>query len=143
VKIYYIKLIEKENLKLLATRDVPVNNNALGTIALSTEPFMKQVFISGNFEQDDLERKLFVIRKLAENEIRNSDIQLKKYFYIPSLSTRVIVYKGMFTPAQLLDYFPDLANEKCTSAIALVHSRFSTNTFPTWDLAQPFRYLSP
>ncbi len=135
-------LIEKENLKLLATRDVPVNGSVLGEIARNTEPFMKQVFISGNHEQDDLERKLFVIRKLAENEIRNSSIAQKNYFYIPSLSTRVIIYKGMFTPEQLGDYFPDLINEGFKSAISLVHSRFSTNTFPTWDLSQPFRYLA-
>jgi glutamate synthase (NADPH) large chain len=103
---------------------------------------MKQVFITGDYEQDDLERKLFVIRKLAENQIRNSDISQKNYFYLPSLSTKVMIYKGMFTPAQLGEYFPDLGNKEFKSAIALVHSRFSTNTFPTWDLAQPFRYLA-
>ncbi len=140
-KIFF-SMVEKENLRVIATRDVPVNNQTLGEIALSTEPFMKQVFLAGDYEQDDLERKLFVIRKLAENEIRNSEIALKSYFYIPSLSTRVMIYKGMFTPAQLGEYFPDLGNKNFESAIALVHSRFSTNTFPTWDLAQPFRYLA-
>ena len=140
-KIFY-SLIGNEDLRLIATRDVPVNNSALGEIALSTEPFMKQVFITGNYEQDELERKLFVIRKLSENEIRNSDISQKNYFYVPSLSTRIIIYKGMFTPAQLGEYFPDLGDKKFSSAIALIHSRFSTNTFPTWDLAQPFRYLA-
>jgi glutamate synthase (NADPH) large chain len=138
----FFSLLEKEDLRLTATRDVPVNNRSLGEIALSTEPFMKQVFITGNYEQDELERKLFVIRKLAENQVRNSDVSQKHWFYIPSLSTKVMVYKGMFTPAQLVDYFPDLENRNFTSAIALVHSRFSTNTFPTWDLAQPFRYLA-
>ncbi len=140
-KIFF-SLIERENLKVIGVRDVPVNSNILGEIALSTEPCIKQVFITGNHEQDDLERKLFVIRKLAENEIRNSAISQKDYFYLPSLSTRLMIYKGMFTPAQLGDYFPDLGKENFASAIALVHSRFSTNTFPTWDLAQPFRYLA-
>jgi glutamate synthase (NADPH) large chain len=135
-------LVEKENLKIIGTRDVPVNSRVLGEIALSTEPVMKQVFISGDYEQDDLERKLFVIRKLAENQIRNSDISQKNYFYLPSLSTKVMIYKGMFTPTQLGEYFADLGNKEFKSAIALVHSRFSTNTFPTWDLAQPFRYLA-
>jgi len=138
----FLEMVEKENLKIIGMRDVPVNSNVLGEIALSTEPFIKQVFITGNYEQDDLERKLFVIRKLAENEIRNSGIAQKSYFYLPSLSTKVMIYKGMFTPAQLGEYFPDLSKENFTSAIALVHSRFSTNTFPTWDLAQPFRYIA-
>lgn len=138
----FMSLVEKENLKIIAERDVPVQSNVLGEIALSTEPFMKQVFISGNHEQDDMERKLYVIRKLAENQIRNSDIKQKDYFCLPSLSTRMVIYKGMFTPAQLGEYFPDLRNDSFSSAIALVHSRFSTNTFPTWDLAQPFRYLA-
>ena len=140
-KIFY-SMVDKENLKVIATRDIPVNKSVLGEIALSTEPFMKQVFIAGDHEQDDLERKLYVIRKLAENEIRNSTIRQKHYFYLPSLSTKVITYKGMFTPVQLKEYFPDLQNESFKSAIALVHSRFSTNTFPAWDLAQPFRYIA-
>ncbi len=140
-KIFF-SIIERENLHVIAVRETPVNNTILGEIALSTEPFMIQVFISGNHEQDDLERKLYVVRKQAENEIFNSDIGQKSYFSLPSLSTRVMIYKGMFTPAQLRNYFPDLKNESFTSAIALVHSRFSTNTFPTWDLAQPFRYLA-
>ena len=140
-KIFF-SLIDQEDLRLVATRSVPVNNRILGEIALSTEPFMKQVFITGDYEQDDLERKLFVIRKLAENQIRQSTIAQKNYFYLPSLSTRVMIYKGMFTPSQLGEYFPDLGKNNFESAIALVHSRFSTNTFPTWDLAQPFRYLA-
>ena len=140
-KIFFTK-IKNENLKVAGTRDVPVNNSILGEIALRTEPFMKQVFISGEYEQDDLERKLFVVRKMAENEIRNSGISQKEYFYISSLSTRVMIYKGMFTPEQLGEYFQDLRNDKFKSAISLVHSRFSTNTFPTWDLAQPFRYIA-
>ncbi len=140
-EIFYAK-VKGENLKIIGTRDIPVNNSILGEIALRTEPYMKQVFISGDYEQDDLERKLYVVRKMTENEIRKSGISQKEYFYISSLSTRVIIYKGMFTPSQLGEYFPDLRNEKFKSAIALVHSRFSTNTFPSWDLAQPFRYIA-
>ncbi|MFO7922722.1 MAG: glutamate synthase large subunit [Bacteroidales bacterium] len=138
----FFSLVEEENLQVIGTRDIPVNSTILGEIASRTEPFIKQVFLSGNYEQDDLERKLYVIRKLAENKIRLSGILQKEYFYIPSLSTRVMIYKGMFTPSQLGEYFTDLGDAGFASAIALVHSRFSTNTFPTWDLAQPFRYLA-
>lgn len=138
----FLTHIENENLRVIATRDVPVNKSVLGEIASRTEPFMKQYFISGNYEQDDLERKLYVVRKLAEKEIRDSALTQKNYFYVSSLSTRVMIYKGMFTPRQLGEYFHDLNNEEFKSAIALVHSRFSTNTFPTWDLAQPFRYIA-
>jgi glutamate synthase (NADPH) large chain len=139
--IFY-NLVKKENLEIVATRDVPVNNSVVGEIARTTEPFMKQVFIKGAYEQDDLERKLYVIRKLAEKEVRESQIKEKNFFYLPSLSTRIMVFKGMFTPEQLESYFPDFQDRTFESAIALVHSRFSTNTFPTWDLAQPFRFIA-
>jgi glutamate synthase (NADPH/NADH) large chain len=135
-------IIDEEKLELLATRDVPVTNDALGAIARSTEPFVKQVFITGPYEQDDLERKLYVVRKLAEKRIRESDIKTKSFFYISSLSSRVMIFKGMFTPEQLASYFDDLQDKNFESAIALVHSRFSTNTFPTWSLAQPFRFIA-
>ncbi len=134
--------VSKENLHIAAVRDVPVNSSVLGEIALRTEPCIRQVFITGNHEQEDLERKLYVIRKLVEKQIRSSTIGQKDWFSVPSLSTRVIVYKGMFTPEQLQRYYPDLGEKIFASAIALVHSRFSTNTFPTWDLAQPFRFLA-
>ena len=91
--------------------------------------------------QEDLERRLYIIRKQAERIIRESDIRQKSFFYIPSLSTKVLVYKGMLTSTQLGEYFRDLTDRRMQSAIALVHSRFSTNTFPSWDLAQPFRML--
>lgn len=136
------ELIISEGLQTIAFRDVPVNNQVIGDIARSTEPVMKQVFITGNYEQDELERKLYVVRKRTEKSIRESDLSQKKFFYFSSLSTRVMIYKGMFTPDQLNEYFPDLHDKDFQSAIALVHSRFSTNTFPTWDLAQPFRYLA-
>lgn len=141
-----IEILEKsllsENLKVIAYREVPVNSLCLGEIALSSEPYSKQVFITGPYEQEELERKLYKVRKLSERLVRESNIEQKGYYYFPSLSTKVMIYKGMLTPLQVPDYFHDLSDESMTSAIALIHSRFSTNTFPTWDLAQPFRYLA-
>ncbi|SHF27534.1 glutamate synthase (NADPH/NADH) large chain [Mariniphaga anaerophila] len=134
--------IKEEGLTLVGYRDVPVDHSVPGEIAKTTEPSIKQVFVKANLEKDDLERKLYVVRKLAEKEIRESKLKYKESFYQPSLSAKVIVYKGMLTPEQLRNYFLDFKNEKFKSAIALVHSRFSTNTFPTWDLAQPFRIVA-
>lgn len=130
-----------EGLDVFDFRDVAVDNSILGEISKSSEPFMRQIFVSGNFEQDELERKLFIARKQAENQVRNGTIKNKEAFYLPSLSTKVLIYKGMFTSHQLRQYFVDLRDPRLESAIALIHSRFSTNTFPTWDLAQPFRFL--
>ena len=130
-----------EGLDVFNFRDVPVDNSNLGEISKNAEPFMRQVFVSGNYEQDELERKLYIARKQAEIQVRNSTIKNKEAFYLPSLSTKVMIYKGLFTSHQLREYFMDLRDPKLESAIALIHSRFSTNTFPTWDLAQPFRFL--
>jgi glutamate synthase (NADPH) large chain len=135
------EIIQSEGLKVLAIRDVPVNDSILGKISRATEPDIKQIFVVGVNEQEALERKLYIIRKKAERLVDHSDITQKRSFYMPSLSTKRLIYKGMLTSMQLRPYFPDLTNENMTSAIALVHSRFSTNTFPTWDLAQPFRLL--
>lgn len=137
-----IDALVQEGLDVLNFHDVKVDNSVLGEISKSTEPFMRQIYVTGNFEQDELERKLYLARKQAENRIRNSHIKDKGYFYIPSLSSKILIYKGLFMPKQLPEYFADLRDEKIESAIALIHSRFSTNTFPTWDLAQPFRFLS-
>ena len=136
------KHIKAEGLTLVGYRDVPVDSSAPGEIAKSNEPFIKQVFVKADLEQDVLERKLYIVRKLVEKEILNSNLKCKENFYQPSLSAKVIVYKGMLTPDQLAAYYIDLKNEQFKSAIALVHSRFSTNTFPTWDLAQPFRIVA-
>ncbi len=136
------KHIEAEGLTLVGYRDVPVDHSAPGEIAKTTEPAVKQVFVKADLERDALERKLYIVRKLAEKEIRDSDLKNKTSFYQPSLSSKIMVYKGMFTPDQLKAYYLDFKNEKFKSAIALVHSRFSTNTFPTWDLAQPFRIVA-
>ncbi len=131
----------QENLKLLATREVPVNSDILGEISYENEPAIVQLFITGEERSDILERKLYIARKKIEKEILKSALTNKRSFYIVSLSTQRIVYKGMLTSTQLRDYFPDLTNPYLTSGLALVHSRFSTNTFPSWDLAQPFRLV--
>lgn len=135
-------LVEKEGLHLLAVRDVPVDSDILGEISKSNEPSIKQIFITGEgLSQDQLELKLYLLRKKVEKMILNSTLKDKRNSYVVSLSTKRIVYKGMLTSLQLRHYFPDLLNPNFTSGIALVHSRFSTNTFPTWDLAQPFRLV--
>ena len=139
--------IDKEGLKLLAVRDVPVNSEILGEMAKSNEPHIKQIFVLGEegLSQDELEHKLYLLRKKIEKEIFNSKIfslETKRAFYIVSLSTKRLIYKGMLSSEQLRHYYPDLLNPHLTSAIALVHSRFSTNTFPTWDLAHPFRMVA-
>lgn len=139
-KILIDSLLSK-GLDVFHIRDVPVDSTVLGEISRSAEPVIRQIFVSGNHEQDELERKLYIARKQAENAVRNSSIINKEAFYLPSLSTKVMIYKGLFTSHQLRLYFNDLRDEALTSAIALIHSRFSTNTFPTWDLAQPFRFL--
>ena len=133
-----IEEIEREGLQLMHLRTVPTNPDVLGAVAREAEPTIKQVFVTG-VSDDDVPvfgRTLYKIRKKIENRIDNED------FYICSLSNKNIVYKGMLTSAQLRRYFPDLSNDYLTSGLALVHSRFSTNTFPKWKLAQPFRLLA-
>jgi len=137
----FLRIIGEEGVDIIGFRDVPRNNSTIGEIARSVEPDIRQILLSADISQDDLERKLYIIRKRTEKAIRNSEIRQKHFFYIPSLSTKVLVYKGMLTSIQLEEYFSDLKDERLQSAIALVHSRFSTNTFPSWDLAQPFRVL--
>ncbi|MDR3272691.1 MAG: glutamate synthase large subunit [Flavobacteriaceae bacterium] len=138
-------LAQKDNLFVLAVRDVPVNSRVLGKISQENEPVIKQLFVTNddNAHHDDMELKLYFLRKKFEKAILESDtnIEDKRNCYIVSLSTKTIIYKGMLTSIQLRQYFPDLLHPNFTSAIALVHSRFSTNTFPTWDLAQPFRII--
>lgn len=138
--------VQREDLQILAVRDVPVNSDILGEMALLREPAIKQIFVVGEegLETDILEHKLYILRMKIEKEIVDSKTlspEAKKAFYIPSLSSKRIIYKGMLSSNQLRHYFPDLLHPHLTSAIALVHSRFSTNTFPTWDLAQPFRMV--
>lgn len=138
------RVINEEGMKTVGWRDIAVNNSVLGKISRASEPAMKQVFVTLNSLQDQkvLEQKLYIIRKVIESTIRNSSLKEKHLFYIPSLSSRTIVYKGMLMPKQLRYYYLDLQDKRMASAVALVHSRFSTNTFPSWDLAQPFRMLA-
>lgn len=137
-----IEETEKEGLTLMHLRNVPTCPEILGESALANEPDIKQIFITGFTEGETADRKLYIIRKKIENRIHRSDIPTREDFYIVSLSTKNIVYKGMLSSLQLRSYFPDLTNSYLTSGLALVHSRFSTNTFPTWGLAQPFRLLA-
>lgn len=126
---------------VIAMREVPVDHSVPGPMALEGEPRIVQVFASSYDSPGTLERKLFRIRKIVGNSIAASDFEGRDEFYICSLSTRTMVYKGMLTPAQLRDYYLDLSDPQFESAIAMVHSRFSTNTLPAWKLAQPFRML--
>ena len=133
-----IEEIEREGLSLMHLRQVPVNSAILGQSALETEPDIKQVFITGTPAADgeNLERTLYIIRKKIEKRVADQD------FYIVSLSSKNIIYKGMLSSVQVREYFSDLTQPYFTSGLAIVHSRFSTNTFPTWSLAQPFRLLA-
>lgn len=137
----FVNIIKEEGVNLIGFREVPRNNTVIGDIARAAEPEILQILVGADLPQADLERKLYIIRKRTEKAIRASEIGQKSFFYIPSLSTKVLVYKGMLMSNQLGEYFLDLNDERLHSAIALVHSRFSTNTFPSWDLAQPFRML--
>lgn len=132
-----IEEIEREGLSLMHLRNVPTNPDCLGETALASEPDIKQLFVTGVTDNrvPYFERTLYLIRKRIEHRVKNKD------FYICSLSSKNIIYKGMLSSLQLRQYFPDLTNNYFTSGLALVHSRFSTNTFPTWSLAQPFRLL--
>ncbi len=129
--------------RLLGWRRVPVDESTLGPLARAVAPAIRQVFIGSTCAtQLEFERKLYVIRKWSETAVRDSGLPGRDRFYIPSLSSSTIVYKGLLLADQLTPFYPDLDNKKMVSALAMVHQRFSTNTFPTWELAQPFRILS-
>ena len=136
---------EKLGLEILHYRKVPVNQNGIGQSALSVEPEMEQVFIACPdtiSNPEEFERKLFVLRNYASHTINNSIKKDEIGFYIASLSYKTVIYKGQLTSSQLRHYFPDLGDQSVVSAFALVHARFATNTFPSWKLAQPFRYMA-
>jgi glutamate synthase (NADPH/NADH) large chain len=136
------KVIANEGQSLLGWRDVPTNNEGLSEGVKAIEPVIRQVFIGNNCaDQDAFERKLFVIRKVIEHGVRNQLNIDYADFYIPSFSSRTLLYKGMLLANQVGKYYPDLQDKRMVTALALVHQRFSTNTFPTWDLAQPFRMI--
>ena len=139
------KIVAEEGQHVIGWRDLPTNNSTLGETAKASEPFMRQVFIRRNPKlTDDLafERKLFVIRKRASNEIRRAGFPGSEYWYVASLSHNTLVYKGMLNTVQVDEYFTDLADPTMETALALVHSRFSTNTFPSWDRGHPYRYIA-
>jgi glutamate synthase (NADPH/NADH) large chain len=140
------QIIEEQGQTLIGWRPLPTDAETadIGPTARAGEPVMEQLFVaaSDDLDQESLERQLFIIRKLASHKLRQSDMEQALMFYICSLSTKVIIYKGMLTPAQVTPYFPDLQDADYTSHLAMVHSRFSTNTFPSWDRAQPNRFMS-
>ncbi len=139
------RIVEEEGQILLGWRDVPTDNSGLGESVKAVEPVVRQLFIGCGPTcptQDDFERKLFVIRKVIENSVRASDWEGRENYYVPSLSSRTLVYKGMLLANQVDSYYQDLRDERMVSALALVHQRFSTNTFPSWDLAHPFRMIA-
>ena len=145
VQKIFARSVEESGQQILGWRLIPTNNSELGESVKRTEPAHYQVFIKRGKNAKDaeaFERKLYVIRKYAERIIRESALPGSETFYIGSLSCRTIVYKGLFLSPQVMNYFPDLNEESYESALALVHSRFSTNTFPTWPLAHPFRYIA-
>ena len=138
-------IIAREKAILLGWRDVPVDNHTLGVSVKQVEPFIRQIFIGRGEncpDQDAFERKLFVIRKQVENGVHDLNLNHGHSLYIPSLSSRTLVYKGMLLADQVGAFYPDLNDKLMVSALALVHQRFSTNTFPTWDLAHPFRFIA-
>jgi glutamate synthase domain-containing protein 2/glutamate synthase domain-containing protein 1/glutamate synthase domain-containing protein 3 len=137
------RIAREEGLSVLGWRDTPVNSDAIGRQARASQPYIEQIFIraAAGMGQDEFERRLFVVRKRAEAEISGSDIRDKGFFYVPSLSSRIIVYKGLLLAPQIANFYGELADPECISALALVHQRFSTNTFPTWPLAHPYRYI--
>jgi len=136
--------IKKQGLKLLGWRDVPVNKSIPGRIAAETEPFLKQIFVARENDEQDFfhfNLKLFIARKVTEHTVNTSKLSESKFFYVPSLSTKIIIFKGLLMPEDISLYYKDLMDPRVVTRLALVHQRFSTNTFPTWDLAQPFRYM--
>ena len=138
------RIVREEGLTLLGWRDTPLDVNAIGRVARASQPYIEQVFVGRGpgMDEDELERKLYVLRKRAEREIQEADdIRDKSFFYVPTLSCRTIVYKGLLLAPQITRFYRDLSDPECISALCMVHQRFSTNTFPTWQLAHPFRYL--
>ena len=143
-KEQFARTVQSEGQRVIAWRTVPRDNSMIGPTARESEPEMEQIFIAASDEYDDeaFERALYLIRKQAQSSIRGGEYDRDSMFYICSLSTRVMVYKGMLMPDQLFRYFLDLAEPDYETHLALVHSRFSTNTFPSWDRAQPLRFMS-
>jgi len=137
------RILREEGLSLLGWRDTPVNATAIGRVARGSQPYIQQIFVSrpAGMNEDTFERKLYIVRKRAEAEVAESDIEDREIFYIPSLSSRTIVYKGLLLAPQIANFYGELSDPAVKSALCLVHQRFSTNTFPSWKLAHPYRYI--
>jgi len=138
------RIVREEGLTVLGWRDTPTYASAIGRVARASQPYIQQIFIgcAPGMDEDALERKLYVVRKRAENEIRESGIEDAETFYIPSLSCRTIVYKGLLLAPQITNFYRELSDPDVVSALCLVHQRFSTNTFPSWQRAHPYRYVA-
>ncbi|MGD1210285.1 MAG: glutamate synthase large subunit [Candidatus Acidiferrales bacterium] len=137
------RIAREHGLTVLGWRDTPIDGNTIGRVARNTQPYIEQIFIRrpSGMDQDALERKLYVLRKQAEVAVAQSDLKEKEFFYVPSLSSRTIVYKGLLLAPQIMHFYKELSDAEVTSALCLVHQRFSTNTFPSWQLAHPYRYV--
>ncbi len=138
------KIIQEEGFEVMGWRDTPINPTAIGRIARGSQPYIEQIFLKAlqPISEADFERKLYVVRRRIENEILHSDIEGKSHFYIPSLSCRTIVYKGLLLAPQITKFYPELGDPLVKSALCMVHQRFSTNTFPSWPLAHPFHHVA-
>jgi glutamate synthase domain-containing protein 2/glutamate synthase domain-containing protein 1/glutamate synthase domain-containing protein 3 len=137
------RIARDEGLTLLGWRDTPINGNMIGRLARNTQPYIEQIFIrrASGMDQDAFERKLYMVRKQAEVAVAESDLKEKGFFYLSSLSSRTIVYKGLLLAPQITHFYKELSDPDVMSALCLVHQRFSTNTFPSWQLAHPYRYI--
>jgi len=137
------RILREEGLPVLGWRDTPVEASAIGRVARGSQPYIQQIFITRPpaMDEDAFERKLYIVRKRAELEVRESEIEDREIFYIPSLSSRTIVYKGLLLAPQIAKFYGELSDPRVKTALCLVHQRFSTNTFPSWQLAHPYRYI--
>jgi glutamate synthase domain-containing protein 2/glutamate synthase domain-containing protein 1/glutamate synthase domain-containing protein 3 len=138
------RMITEEGLTVLGWRDTPIDGSAIGREARNSQPYIQQIFVGRGkgMNEDQLERKLYVVRKRAESEVAKSELPEKGFFYMPSFSARTIVYKGLLLAPQIANFYPELSDPEVVSTLCLVHQRFSTNTFPTWHLAHPYRYIA-
>ena len=138
------RIVREEGLTVLGWRDLPTYASAIGRVARASQPYIQKIFVGrpAGLDEDAFERKLYVVRKRAENEVWQSDIEDAATFYIPSLSCRTIVYKGLVLASQLTSFYRELSDPDVMSALCLVHQRFSTNTFPSWQRAHPYRYIA-
>ena len=138
-------IAREEGLEVLGWRDTPADGDAIGRVARSSQPYIQQIFLGRtdpSQDEDAFERKLYVVRKRVETEVAKTELPNRGDFYIPSLSSRTIIYKGLLLAPQIARFYPELNDPEFVSALCLVHQRFSTNTFPTWQLAHPFRYIA-